>query len=300
MITKVLRFYTSDGLELHGMLFSPSAKTPLGIVHVHGLAGNFYENRFLYSIAEHAIDAGVSFFSFNNRGHDYFSDSMRLVDGRWESQRIGAAFERFHECVADIDAAILTLEREGLSQVVLEGHSTGANKVVYHLAQRNPSSVIGAALISPCDDIGLLEQHAGDDSRARVAEAKALVDAGAPRVLMPDGSFFDYPLSAQTFHDYFQPSSPADVFPYRSPNAEFTSVAALRAPLFFTFGGEGDYVVGPVEDTCKLLSSKAVNSRRVDWVVVPETGHTYSGKEADLASSIVRWIGTLRQFESKP
>lgn len=299
MITRILRFITADGLELHGMLFSPDAKTSLAIVHVHGLAGNFYENRFLYTIAEHAINAGFNFFSFNNRGHDYFSDSSRLVDGSWESERIGAAFERFKECIVDIDAAILALEREGFSQFVLQGHSTGANKVVYHLAQRNPIAVIGTVLISPCDDIALREQHAGRESGVRVAEASALVEAGTPRVLMPDGSFFDYPMSAQTFHDYFQPGAVSDVFPYRLPNGEFTAVAALRVPLFFTFGGESDYVLGSLEETCKLLASRAVNCRRVDWAVIPDTGHTYSGKEADLASSIMRWIGTLLTAVSK-
>ena len=51
MKTSLHRITTSDGIELVGLLYEPEVATKKILVHVHGMAGNFYENKFLDAIA---------------------------------------------------------------------------------------------------------------------------------------------------------------------------------------------------------------------------------------------------------
>ena len=47
MKQELVRINSIDGLEEVGLLYSPINGTDRIVIHVHGLNGNFYENRFL-------------------------------------------------------------------------------------------------------------------------------------------------------------------------------------------------------------------------------------------------------------
>lgn len=293
MTTGLIRFKTSDGYELHGMLWLPNAAPVKAILHVHGLAGNFYENRFVHAIAADAISRGFAFLSFNNRGHDYISDSIREIGSEIESVRIGGAYEKFGDCLLDIDAALGVITKHGIKQVVLEGHSSGANKVVYYQSQRKNPCIRGLVLISPCDDVGLqfdaTKERAGD----LLLYANSMVAQGKGNSLMPDGSFFTYPMSAATFVDYFSPGSAQDVFPYRNPEADFSALGSIHVPILVTFGEAGDYVLQPLEDTCSLLKKKALRTASFGSAIISGASHTYLGREDMLATKIIDWASLL-------
>lgn len=71
MKTELVRFKTSDGLTLEGLLFLPNKKTNKIIVHVHGSAGNFYENVFIDNFSKVYTDNGYALLTFINRGAEY-------------------------------------------------------------------------------------------------------------------------------------------------------------------------------------------------------------------------------------
>lgn len=52
MKQKLVRINSIDGIELPGILYTPDISTNKIVIHVHGLSGNFYENRFLDNLAE--------------------------------------------------------------------------------------------------------------------------------------------------------------------------------------------------------------------------------------------------------
>ena len=74
MKQELVRINSIDGLEEVGILYSPSNGTDRIIIHVHGLNGNFYENRFLDTISKVYTDNNYALLTFNNRGKDYITE----------------------------------------------------------------------------------------------------------------------------------------------------------------------------------------------------------------------------------
>src|SRR3989344_2326231 len=91
MKTSFQRMVTQDGLELVGLLYEPEQSTSKILVHVHGMAGNFYENKFLDAIAETLTKNNIAFLTFNNRGCELMKDLTKIVDGKRTIVRIGNA-----------------------------------------------------------------------------------------------------------------------------------------------------------------------------------------------------------------
>jgi alpha-beta hydrolase superfamily lysophospholipase len=159
------RFRTSDGLELQG-LYVPAGDAPANgvVLHVHGLDGSFYENRFIDAVAAVYNRHGLDFLTFNNRGHDYISDILveEAAGGPATYRQAGGMYEVLEECVADIAAAAGFARGRGCRRVLLEGHSHGALKVLYYLVRARDPAVSGLVLMSPSDDFATARAQYGD------------------------------------------------------------------------------------------------------------------------------------------
>ena len=91
-----LRSTTSDNLILQGLLSEPDILTGNLILHVHGMAGNFYENRFVDAMTKVYTEKGYSFLSINTRGHDFIAD-FSVAGDKEEYKRIGNFREVFED-----------------------------------------------------------------------------------------------------------------------------------------------------------------------------------------------------------
>lgn len=82
--------YSTDGVELDSILFSPKKKTNQIIIHVHGKEGNFVQNHFVSILGNKYAENGYAFLTFNNRGHDYMADLLKkpqpAISGNKEDQ----------------------------------------------------------------------------------------------------------------------------------------------------------------------------------------------------------------------
>ena len=101
MKTSLHRIVTKDSIELVGLLYEPEVPTKKVLVHVHGMAGNFYENKFLDFMAKTLTAKGISFFAFNNRGCELMKDLTKTNNGTRQIVRIGDAYEIFEDCLLD-------------------------------------------------------------------------------------------------------------------------------------------------------------------------------------------------------
>jgi alpha/beta superfamily hydrolase len=298
MKTEFVRFFTEDDIELQGLYFAPSnTQAHAGIIHVHGLAGNFYENRFIDYLAKTVVEKGYAFLAFNNRGHDYLSDLLKKSGSDWSYILGGGAHEIFDECLYDIDAALNLMQNRGVTEVCLQGHSTGANKVVFYESQRNIECLRGEILLSPCDDVGLQKNSLGEDYDEVLDKASTMAQEGNGEKLMPEGSFFDYPISAKTYLDYFKPESKRDIFPYRNPQAKFEELSAIECPILALFGNVNEYVLGDLNETLSLLEQKATASSRVETDVIEGAPHNYLGREEKLSKVIANWLDQIKPVE---
>ena len=296
MITNTTIILASDGTKMQALHYMSEKKTKRIIIHVHGMAGNFYENDFLEIVAGKCKDIGIDYLVFNNRGHDYVADCVRVTENGCEGYSGGGAYEVFSECIYDIEGVLHWADENGYEEIYLEGHSSGANKIIYafnrmSLKKEIFSKIRGIILLSPCDDIGIYFEESTSEQRKKTLElADVYINEGTPEKLMPEGTFFDYILSAKTYRDCFVEGSHFDVFSYRNGTLENTDISMIKKPILVIFGGNGDFILQEVGEIEKMI--KAVKDE-VTVELLANANHSYKGSEEELAEVIVRWVGMV-------
>ncbi len=286
MNARFVRFSTEDGLILQGLLYTPDRSAPKALLHIHGMSGNFYENRFLDVMAEALTGAGYAFFSINTRGHDYMAD-FSLVGNEEKYKRIGNTYEIFAESPMDIKPAIDWLEHEGYKEIVLCGHSLGAAKVAYYIAKTRDARVQRLVLMSPPDMVGLAEKEGYHNDVLKLAHE--MVDSGKGDDRLPNKVWDWYWLSAKTYIDLFSRDSPADIFNVYDLGKP-SLLADAKVPIFAFFGGKDDAAIGSPQKNLEILRSKARGAPAFDIAVIEDASHGYFGKEKEMAQAIITWL----------
>jgi len=285
MDARFFRFLTDDNLQLQGLLYAPQEKTSKAFLHIHGMSGNFYENNFLDAMAEKIVGAGYAFVPVNTRGHDFVADFV--VPGSEEKyKRIGDAFEKMEECEQDIKAAIDYLAGTGHTEIVLCGHSLGAVKVAYYMARTHDSRVQKLILMSPPDMVGLAE--AESDFESRIRESQELIAAGRGDELLP-GKIWDwYYLSANTYVNLSSRDTPVDIFNVYAPEKP-SALSEVTVPILAFLGEKDDALPGDKREGLEILKKKATGTT-MDTAVIEGAPHSYFGREAQMAQTIVDWL----------
>ncbi len=286
---ELVRVTAEDGLELVGFYAVPEKGARRAVLHTHGLAGNFYENRFVSSVARAVVGEGLAFLAYNNRGHDYRSDNLVGSGAATGVKLGGASYDIFDECVSDIGGCAAFLEERGHREIYFEGHSLGTNKTVHYLRERKDPRALGAVLISPPDMFGLREQALGEPLDEMVSRARRLVADGQGDTLMEAG--YVVPFSAATVAALYGDASKTDIFPFRlGRSGSYSALASLRLPILATLGTVDEAVTVPVREAAALVREEAASSPRVDVIVVDGANHTYFGFEETLAGAVADFV----------
>ncbi len=122
-------FETEDKAELVGLLHK-GIETKKVIISVHGMTSDCLKKRDDI-IAKSMTEAGIDYFSFNNRGHDVISYLSKEINNEYTKQKSGTAFEDVEDSYYDIKAAIDKMCEKGYEEMYLQGHSLGCTKIVY-------------------------------------------------------------------------------------------------------------------------------------------------------------------------
>lgn len=150
MTAELVRTVTQDGLFLDGAFYRPSEHAANGrpvdaMLLVHGTGSNFYAPGLLDAFALQAVTAGLPTLRINTRGHD----GVASIPGEQGSRLGGAAYETISECRFDLTAWLDWLGDQGFSRVGLVGHSMGAVKAIYAMAQTPHAAVRCLIALSP-------------------------------------------------------------------------------------------------------------------------------------------------------
>lgn len=288
MRIKFIRVTTEDKLILQGLLYEPEKETNKVILHIHGMAGNFYENRFLDAMANIFTNNGWAFLSVNTRGHDFIADFP--VQGEKEKfKRIGNVFEKFEECVLDIKRWIDFIEKQRFSYVVLQGHSLGCSKVVYYLSQIKDRRVKKLVLASPADMVGLAETE--KDHRELLSLSKKMVKEGKGDEILPKLLWGWYYLSAKTYIDFGERDNAIDVF--NTYDEDKSSILGeIKIPTLAFFGSKDDAAILPLGEALVVIRGKAKNCPKFDIGIIEGVSHGYFGCEEEAAKKTMRWLST--------
>ncbi len=281
MNQELVRINTTDNIEQPGILYTPTTPTNKIVIHVHGLNGNFYENRFLDPLAKAYIKKGCAFLTFNNRGRDFISE---LHQGTGYAV-IGGSYERFKDCLMDIDGVVNWAKEKGFSEIILEGHSYGCNKVLYYYNQRKDDIFKKLVLLAPCDIPSETKMFLGEEYERVKAEATKCVEENKGRELLDYPIMANGKIAAGTFYYDFLPGGENDFLRYREgAEAKNELLNAIDIPVLVIFGDEDKCVLTQPAETIK--SYLANNIKNCDVEVIAGTGHSYRNKFDELARII--------------
>jgi pimeloyl-ACP methyl ester carboxylesterase len=288
MKTSLCRMVTSDQIELVGLLYEPEVVTKSILVHVHGMAGNFYENRFLDSIAQTLTSEGIAFFTFNNRGCEFIKDLTQYEGERRKIVRFGDTFERFTDCLLDIRTAIDFISSRGFSRIHLSGHSLGGPKIAYYSTETKDTRLTSLLFLSPADMVGLAVADKNYDHDINVAQK--MIAEGKGGELMPGLIWDDCYLSANTFIDLSTNESKVSIFNLYQKNNPLSVLAMITLPSITIMGRKDSALSVPIEEMMSRIKGAMVHSSRVETVILGDANHGYYRYEQQLADQIKTWI----------
>jgi len=274
---KLIRIETSDNLPLFGM-YNKINKSKDVLINIHGTASNFYENYFMTPLTEALAKIGISTLSTNNRGASVYQVYPHA----------GAAIEHFEDCVLDIDAWIDYALSQGHKDIILQGHSLGAEKVVYYMGKgRNVKRVKAVILLGPADSYGYTTESCLSKIELieLIEEAKNLVNVGNKEVL---------PKGADSFLNFFTPGSElSKALPLRQ-GKDLKLFQKIKAPILVTIGDEEEYTVIPITKALEVL--KKENSLAV-CMQLKNCNHDFEKKEEELSEIIINFLKSNKVFK---
>jgi alpha-beta hydrolase superfamily lysophospholipase len=274
---------TVDGLDLRGVLLRRArARGPSRTlcIWIHTRQQNFAEQEYV-RIGHLVAARGADFLSVDTRGHD-FGSWFRTGDG---PILYGSAWERFSDCVYDLDAWVDFAADSGYGAVALVGHGFGGAKALHFQAQRQRPEVGAVVLAS-----------SGAAARDKFTEetgdlAREMVAAGRGRDLMPWGTGGDTYTSTVSAEWYLaRETMHAELYGTESlPPA----VARIRAPIVAWYGALEQRRNRDVSGMLVWLQANAVQAPSFSGRIVPGLGFFYRGREAVVADLIVSALKDL-------
>jgi hypothetical protein len=172
---------------------------------------------------------------------------------------------------------------------VLQGHSTGCQKITYYQARKRDKRILGLILLAPSDDLNLARKGLGKNYGKAVLMAERLIRTKHGDEFMPS-RIGQGLVSANRFASFaIKGNAEADLFDYET--GSFKLLKRIRIPIFATFGSAEEHRtnVSPAR-ALAMIKEKATASQKVDTALIKGADHGFSGKEKELADAVARWI----------
>jgi len=290
---ELVRITTKDGLELVG--FFIDKKSDIAVLHFHGTSGDFYTHKFVEVEGEKLAKENISFLTANNRGHDVYADIRKHKNGKVEWTQIGGGFEKFEDCLLDIDAWIDFLIKRGIKKIILQGHSLSQKILYYQYVKKNPN-VIGQIHLSPQNDDGLMYYALGEKKYQEInKKIKQIIKEGRGNEVLPkEYSPVSYVTSAQMYHGYLTDYGAGTLTPYHNPQSKNWQVLEKTTdPLLVIFGSKDAYMKPSSETAAKLMKEKAKSAKSVTVKLIKGAIHSYLCYEKELVEIIFDWIKNI-------
>jgi pimeloyl-ACP methyl ester carboxylesterase len=291
MIVDLVRVATSDGIRLDGALRAAAAGAPAAapmdaLLLLHGTGANFYASSLLEAIGEHFIGLGVAALAANTRGRDILYTAGTSSGPR----RLGAACERVEDCRLDVAAWLGLLKERAYRRIGVIGHSLGAIKAVFALAQSDAPQVDCLCAVSPArlSYDYFCASPAAEEFRATLARAQNLVDAGQGETLIEVEFPIPYVVTAAGYLDKYGPGERFNVLTY---------VSRLRIPTLFVFGSsevQNHVAFRGLPDAVEAAAQGSPPNPLVQVAVIAGGDHVYSGVRRELLARVERWLTGLR------
>lgn len=279
---KIVEVCTPDKLPLYG-LYIKAKKSQTILINIHGTASNFYENYFIFPLGVSLKKEGISLLSTNNRG----ASVMQVYP------HMGAAIERFEDCILDIDAWIKYALSLGYKEIILQGHSLGAEKVIYYLNKgKYVKKIKGVILLAPADSYGYTTKVclSKKELHLLLEEAKNSVKVGDAELFLKKKWLCHgntLPKGAKSFINFFKGGSElSKALPLRNGGG-LEMYKKIKVPILTIIGNQEEYTVIPIKEALIILKKENSLSKVVQ---IKDCNHDFEGKEKEVSREIINFL----------
>lgn len=282
MKQELVRINSIDEIEQPGILYTPNENTDKIVIHVHGLNGNFYENRFLDILAKSYTDKNYAFLPFNNRGRDFITELLKGND----FTIIGGSLERFKDCILDIDGVVNWVKEKGYKEIILEGHSYGCNKVLYYYNHRKDDSIKKIVLLAPCDIPSEGKKFLSEEEYNKAKEESTrLVQENKENELIDFSVMANGKIAAGTYFNDFLPNGENDFIRYiDGTNGKSEVLNSIDIPTLVIFGDVDECVLTQPIDVVKEYLKNNLSNCNIQ--IIDGADHSYTGRYEELGKVI--------------
>lgn len=287
MIVDLVQVTTRDGVRLDGSLQSPSptpAHSPAvdAVLCVHGTGGSFYSSALFDTLAAQFLELGISVLRVNTRGHDLMSTAATSQGGR----RQGAAYEVVDDCQHDLAAWVELLGARGFSRIGLVGHSLGAVKCIYALAQETHASITCLLALSPprLSYSHFAASSQGAEFLHTFTRAEQHVGAGQHGTLMDVKIPLPFVVTAGGYMEKYGTEERYNFLKF---------IARVPCPTLVTFGSLELESNMAFRGLPELLAPIAADHGRMHVAVIPNADHFYSSTRNEVAARVQEWLQTV-------
>lgn len=283
-------FITKDNVYLHGILYDAPSKEKV-IIAVHGMGSDVFRDRKV-AIAKKASEKQISYFCFNNRGHDFVNYIKRKADGKLKDELCGSAYEDVLDSYYDILGAVQKMIELGYKNIYLQGHSLGCTKIVYtynKMMQENNQvleKIKAIALLSFLDMPSLFKIYLGERYLEKLEYAEN--QENVKYAMMPFDSFVN-PISVKTFLRYNKYNEEIDFAKHGEKEYNYEKLNNIKVPLFMRWGNNNEFIQIPADKLSKKISEKLDNKNK-DIGFIDGADHHYTGKENKMAEELIAFI----------
>ena len=281
----IVEFRTRDGVLLDGFLATPKKMAKRGVLFIHGLGGSFFRSRMIKDMAAEMPKRGIAFLSIEQRGSYGAALFSRIQRGKRRRMLAGGGFEKFKDCIHDIEGGIRALSREGVREIFIAGHSTGCQKAAYYQSKKKDRKVKGIILIAPADDYNSARMEGKRfDMMYRYARRRYKKE---PDAMMPYRMGYSIESPSRFMSRVDSHFIESRIFNYELKRLrEFNSI---KVPILAVFGSREKYVPRAVEECLGILRDNSSTGKFIG-MVIKGADHGFKGKGIVLAEAVAGWI----------
>lgn len=275
---------TADGATLDGALNRPAADALRSlnldaVVLIHGTGGNFYSSTFFELLAVNLTARGVAALRANTRGHDGIST---LVTAKG-AVRLGAAYERVDDCRHDLAGWMAWLKQHVGPRIGLLGHSLGAVKCLYALAQQPDLKPAALIAISPprLSYSWFCQSSKSAEFLETYQHAEELVRQGQPHALLEVKLPLPFVITAAGYVEKYGPDERYNYLNF---------LGGMRCPTLFLFGGVEIENNMAFQQAPEEVRRSAAKRPHIAVDVVPGADHFYTGVRDQAWQRIDKWL----------
>jgi pimeloyl-ACP methyl ester carboxylesterase len=284
VLVDLVQTTTRDGVRLDGAFQSlaaagASALAVDALCFLHGTGGNFYSSALFDDFAEHLQQLGCAVLRANTRGHDGISTAVTARGGR----RLGAAYEVVDECRHDVAAWLDWLRQRVGPRVGLLGHSLGAVKCLYALAQEpQPGAACVIGLSPPQLSYSwFCSSPQAVEFLETFQRANSLVNSGQPGALLDVKLPLPFVITAASYVEKYGPDERYNFLRF---------VTGVPCPMLLTFGGVEVEKNMAFRGAPEAVAELAVRQRQLRVETIAGADHFYTGVRPEVIACVEAWL----------